>query len=264
MDLSKIDKCIICQIEFDNADIIVTNNNCDCKTKFHKDCYNKYIEYEKKNNNNDNLFCTICKNKLSLLSKESSVVIDINSDNVIVKQSNPCIKRIRKIVFLKVYLPIMSFSKNIKNSLKCKKNQDKITNCIEYYQINCCCIFFWIKSILSILIFLIGLFVIGFISNLFLCTHAGAKPYCIVCVISSVISGFSAFFMIIVVYGSIKEKYVNKVYAVYSLLNSANFITAFITDSNCQIRYGLYFLAIIMFFICFGCMHSIDIRNCDT
>ena len=130
MDLLQVDKCLVCQIEFDKADIIVTNNNCDCNTKFHKDCYEKYIKYEKENNNNE-LYCTICRNKSSLISKESIVVIDVNSDYVVVKESNPCVKRIKKFIFINFYPFIIKFVKNIKNFLA--QNGDLIIE-IEYLQ----------------------------------------------------------------------------------------------------------------------------------
>jgi len=262
MDLLQVDKCLVCQIEFDKADIIVTNNNCDCNTKFHKDCYEKYIKYEKENNNNE-LYCTICRNKSSLISKESIVVIDVNSDYVVVKESNPCVKRIKKFIFINFYPFIIKFVKNIKNFLLCKKQKQDLSNFVNQNEISCCCICFWIKGIFSVITSVIGLFLIGFICNLLLCTNLGTPHNCIVCVVSSIISGFSALFMMLVIYGSIKEEYVQRVYGVYSLLNSINFVTAAITDEKCQIKYGLYFLVFLMFFVCYGFMNTIDIRNCD-
>lgn len=262
MSMSKndpIELCIICQNDFDVDDIIVTNNNCDCKIRYHNKCYKEFI---KKSENN---YCPVCKNKESIISNETKVVIDISNSDVIVKQSNSRLKckKLRKFVFLNIYKPIMKFYENNKKQINCNSRISQVNNYIEENSINCCCICCWIKGFLSFLIGLIGQFIIGFIFNMFLCTNWKGTFGCYICLITSILSGFSALFLLLVIFGSIQEKYVNRVYLIYSFLNATNFVTSIITDDDCKILFSLSFLILLIWVICNCCMHSLDIRNCN-
>lgn len=112
---------------------------------------------------------------------------------------------------------------------------------------------------LRLLSFILGITILSFTSNLYIC----GQEDCYICYITSFLSILTAYGFFIKLFGILKEKYILVFKFIWSFLQSSIYTILIGVRKDCNFEVGILPLFIIYFVIFYYIINKTDLSNCD-